>query len=273
MRGVAAKPRAPVFVAQHQHRRGARIVVAVDEGAAELRAHAEHVEEIGRDHAGVDAVGLAAIQQVERHLVELHQPAEAGELLAVVVELGNGDADGVLTGQRRRFLEQHQSIAFHVRQRLEQHAVDDAEHRGVGPDAQAEHQDGDQREPRLAPERSRRIAHRACGPVEPQQPALVAALLAHALDAAEPRSGAAARLVGRHALVHQVLGLEVEMKLQLGVELLVELLALTPRAHLPSNPLQHGQTPSVRMRWTAAAIRSHCAVSSRSWRWPVFVSR
>ena len=83
------------------------------------------------------------------------------------------------------------------------------------------------------------------------------------------------------------------MKLQLGVELIVELPTLTPRAHQPSNPLQHmssfgalgfgtrgltpsslrGQTPSVRMRWTAAAIRSHCAVSSRSWRWPVFVSR
>ena len=131
----------------------------------------------------------------------------------------------VLAGKRRRFLEQHQSIAFHVRQRLEQHAVDDAEHRGVGADAQAQHQDGDQREPRLTPERSRRIAHRACGPVEPQQPALLAALLAHALDAAEPRPGAAARLVGRHALVHQVPGLEVEMELQLGVELLVELLA------------------------------------------------
>ena len=167
--GVAAKPRAPVFVAQHQHRRGSRIVVAVDERAAELRAHAEHVEEVGRDHAGVHAVGLPAVQQVERHLVELHQPAEAGELLTVVVELGDRDADGVLTGKRRRFLEQHQSIALHVRQRLEQHAVDDAEHRGVGPDAQAKHQDGDQREPRLAPERSCRIAHRAHGPIEPQQ--------------------------------------------------------------------------------------------------------
>ena len=262
--GVAAKPRAPVLVAQHQHRRGARVVVAVDERATELRADAEHVEEVGRDHAGVHAVGLAAVQQVERHLVELHQSAETGELLTVVVELGDGDADGVLPGPRRRFLEQHQPIAVHVRQRLEQHAVDHAEHRGIRADAQAEHQDGDQREARLTPEGPRRVAHRARGPIEPQQSALVAALFAHAVHAAKSRPGVASGLVGRLALLDQALGLQVEMELQLGVELIVELLTLAPRTHLPSNPLQHslvvcplspwlpwvtwGQTPSVRIR-------------------------
>ena len=136
-------------------------------------------------------------------------------------------------GPRRQFLEQDQPIAVHVRQRLEQHAVDHAEHRGIRADAQAEHQDGHQREARLTPEGPRRVAHRARGPIEPQESALVAALLAHAVHAAKSRP--AWRAPGRASgLARPALGLQVEMELQLGVELIVELLTLAPRTHVPS---------------------------------------
>ena len=178
----------------------------------------------------------------------------------------------------------------HVGQRLEQHAVDDAEHRGVGADAQAEHQDGDQREARLTPERPRRVAHRARGPIEPQHAALVAAFFAHAVHAAKSRPGAAAAPRRASGLARPGAWPRGRGGTATRCRADRRAAALPPRA-LPSNPLQHisrvhdhirglSNAAIIRLRplqsesaEPPAAIRSHCAVSSRSWRWPVFVSR
>ncbi len=77
--------------------------------------------------------------------MELDEAVEAGQLRAVVVELLDRDAEVRLVGRRRRLLDEHQPIAVLVGQRLEQHAVDDAEDGGVGADPEAERQNGEQR--------------------------------------------------------------------------------------------------------------------------------
>ena len=81
MFGSPPNLRLPVGVAEHQHRLRALVIVGVDERAAEHRLDAEHVEEVRRDDAGGDAIGLAAAQQVEAHLMELDEAVEARELL------------------------------------------------------------------------------------------------------------------------------------------------------------------------------------------------
>ena len=50
-----------------------------------------------------------------------------------------------------------QTAGVAVRQRLEQHAVDDAEDRAVGADAERERDDGDEREPGRSPQDAHRV--------------------------------------------------------------------------------------------------------------------
>ena len=70
-RRVPAELVHPVAVAQHEHRIGSRLILALAEGAPEVRSHAEHVEEVGGNHAGLDPARLAVAQQDEGHRVIL----------------------------------------------------------------------------------------------------------------------------------------------------------------------------------------------------------
>ena len=53
--------------------------------------------------------------------------------------------------RRRLAVDRHQPIGVRIRQRPQQHGVDDAEHGGVGADAERQRQDGDEGESRPAP--------------------------------------------------------------------------------------------------------------------------
>ena len=76
------------------------------------------------------------------------RPSKLASCCAVVVELLDRDAEVRLIGRGGRLLDQHQPIAVLVGQRLEQHAVDDAEDGGVGADPETQRQDGQQRQSR-----------------------------------------------------------------------------------------------------------------------------
>ena len=78
---VAGELLLPVRVAQHQHRLGAQVIVRVDERPAVQRLHAQHIEEVGGDDAGVDAIGLALVEERERHRVVLDQVANGLQAL------------------------------------------------------------------------------------------------------------------------------------------------------------------------------------------------
>ena len=151
---VAAELALPVRVADDQHRRRARLVVVGHERAAEDRLDAEDAEEVRRDHAGVDAIGLAALQQVEIHLVEFDQRLELGRLVAVGEVFLDRHAGVGAADERRRLADQHQPIAVGVGQRLQEHAVDDAEDRGVRADPEPERQDREQREAAVLEQRA-----------------------------------------------------------------------------------------------------------------------
>ena len=268
---VAAEPGGPVVVAEHEHRLGALVVVGIGEGAADERPDAEHVEEVVRDHAGGHPVGLAAPQQIEVHLVELHQAVQAGELLAVVVELLDRDAEVLLVGQRRGVADDHQPLAVGVRQRREEHAVHHAEDRRVGADAEAQREHGDRGVAGRLPQGAGGVAHVLHAVVEPADAAGVARLLDVPGHRPEVLQRPGAGGLGIESLPHVLLGLHVEVERHLGVQLPIEL--LTGHERLESLPHGMPQLSTDRILATAPVIRSHDACSSRSCFCPALVRR
>ena len=113
-----------------------------------------------------------------------------------------------------------------VRQRLEQHAVDDAEDRAVGANAERERDDGDGREPgRPAQDANRvdevlpQLADVRTARHPPREPLIdVDALALGAFVIAKLLHRAAARLVGRHALRDELADPHVEMKVELALD-------------------------------------------------------
>ena len=72
-RRIAAETRLPVPVTEQQHGLGAMMFVGRHEIAAGQRLYTKDVEKIRRDDAGGDAIGFAAPNQIERHLMELDE--------------------------------------------------------------------------------------------------------------------------------------------------------------------------------------------------------
>ena len=148
--GVAAEVALPGGVAQHHHARRAGLVFFGAERAAKERLDAEHGEVIGRHVAAVEA-----------HRLTVHRDGRGGERLGgqglerPVLPLQLDEVAGrgrVAGGGGRRLPDAHDPLRVREWQRLEQHAVDQAEHRRVGTDAERQHPDGDQGEARIAGE-------------------------------------------------------------------------------------------------------------------------
>ena len=151
---VATEALLPVGVAQHQHRFGAQVVVGVDERAAEQRLHAKHGEKVGRHHPGQHPVRLTAVQERERHAVILDEAVQRLQLVAVVDDLLDRERNVLGAGAGCLLAREHQLVPVAVGQRLQQHAVDNAEDRGVGADAERQGHDHQQAVARAAPQRA-----------------------------------------------------------------------------------------------------------------------
>jgi hypothetical protein len=222
---IPAMPALPVVVAQHQHRVGPGQVVFGAEVAAEQRSHPEEVEEVGRDDAGLDALRFGAAQQRERHRVVLD---EAFERLAggpVVEQLLLGEADARRGRLRQRLAQYNEPLGLAVGERPEQHAVHDAEDRGVGADAEREREHDRDREGRRLAQAAQAVADVLRQALERSRAPRVAHLLLRLVDAAQADARRAAGFVLAHAGHPVFLGLQLEVHRELGVEL-----ALEPRA-------------------------------------------
>ncbi len=150
---VAAELALPVGVAEHHDRFHSEVIVCVNERAAEGGRDAQHLEEIGGDDAGVDAVGIALVEHHERHRVVLDEIADGRQALAVGDQLRDRHAGVRHVRPRGGLLDQDQLIASSERQRLQQDAVDDREHRRVGADAKRQNQHRGDGVARRAPQR------------------------------------------------------------------------------------------------------------------------
>ena len=153
-RRIAAQAVHPEPVAQHQHRLGAWLVLAGAEGASSQRAHAEHVEEVGRDDAGLHPAGLPLPEENEGHGVVLDERLHGPAPLPVVGQLQGRELRVDHPAEGRRLAEIDEALPVLVGQRPQQHAADHAEDRGVGADAEREGQHGDEREAGALAERA-----------------------------------------------------------------------------------------------------------------------
>ena len=144
-RRVAPEGARPQRLGDHRRPLGAVRVVAGFERAAGDRRHAQQREDVGRDDGHRNRRRLAVAGQRDGgrrvpgdvlHGAGLRAPVEDVEVGAVVGLVADGGVDG---DEARRVGEG---------QRLQQHAVDDAEDRGVGADAEGQHHDDQRAEAR-----------------------------------------------------------------------------------------------------------------------------
>ena len=263
----------PVVVAQHQHRVGAGQVVLGAEVPAEERRHAEEVEEVRRDDAGLDALRLGAAQQRERHRVVLDEALERLAGGAVVEELLLRETEARRRGLREGLAQHHQPLGLAVGQRPQQHAVHDAEDRGVRPDPERERQYDGHGEGRRLPQAAQAVAdvlHQALE--RPSAPGVAHPLL-RLIHSAEAHARGAARVLFAHAGLPVLLGLQLEVHPQLGVELALETWPAAQRLQAEPELVceRHGYAVSS-TRKTAAASRCQFCCSRSSWRSPFLVS-
>ena len=138
-------------------------------------------------------------------------------------------------------MQDDEPIAVAIWQRPQQDAVHDAEDGGVGADAERHRDDDHEREAAIAPEAAEAVANVLDGNLdEPRQPA-VAHVVLDAGDRAEHAQGLAARLGGRHARLHVLLGQHVDVIAELLIELTLEPFATEERAQPHREPFgSHG---------------------------------
>src|SRR5207249_4757203 len=93
-----------------------------------------------------------------------------------------------------------QPFRMGVGQRLQQHGLDHAEHRGVDADADRQRGGGDERERAVLEEQPERVPKVLCRLVNPTCPPSIAAFLFHLLESAELGEGATTSLALGHAV-------------------------------------------------------------------------
>ena len=142
-RAVAAEARLEEAVVQQRDARRARRVIRRRHEPAQRRPHAEELEIVAAHQRSVHALGVAPARHGERRpRVVDPDVLEPALPLSPVLEVGIRDERPVAA--RPRLPQHHQPVRLAVGQGREHHAVDDAEDRGVGADAerQGDHRDG-----------------------------------------------------------------------------------------------------------------------------------
>ena len=154
--GIGAEDALPVRVGEDRDRRRRFRFVGGHEHPSEERLRAEHREEIRRDQTAGRAMRLAAPEHVERPVAEFDELIDRLRLRSIVGDLRKRERRILDAGGDLRLPQVHDAVGFGIRQRAQEHAVDDAEDRGVRADAEAERQherDGEPGDTGQIPER------------------------------------------------------------------------------------------------------------------------
>ena len=227
---VAALVALPVFVAQNQHGGRVHPVVGGNEGAAQQRLHAQHIEEIGGDYRGLHALGGGFPHQQEVHRVMLHDAAQGVVAVAVILDFLHREGDIVDVRLVELLMQHHQLPAVAIRQRAQEHAVHHAENGRVGADAESQGENRHAGKARVLHQHANAVAdvlhqrlHRAPG-------AGVAAILLQRLDAAHAEHGMAARFPRVHSAAQVDLGLAIYVVLQFAVKIALVFRAISEKS-------------------------------------------
>ena len=124
--------------------------------------HAERVEQMLVDVRGTHAQGTIAGEEIRLASRERADGRKRPVELAILHVFGRRDPELVEAERRELSGQIHQAFRLWIRERLQEHAVDDGKDRGVGANAERERQHGDGRKPWTAAQHAQpvpNIAH------------------------------------------------------------------------------------------------------------------
>ena len=207
---VAAESPLPERVAQHGDGRTVWPGFRLGERAADGWRHAEGLEQAGGRLRDGDLLGALAPEQVGGNHLDQCQRLERLRARAPLEEVQRMHRDGRLR-IRRLFPERDEATGIRIRQRTQQHRVDEAEDRGVCADAERQREHGDHREARALAKRAQGVSCVLERALDQADAARVPALLTALIEAAELTERREARVLGRHAGGEVDLDLTVEV--------------------------------------------------------------
>jgi hypothetical protein len=218
-RRVAGESALPERVAQHHHGVAAGLVLVAAERAAEERADGESLEEaVGHELADHQLRVVAGQREAGAHVRAHRQEGARPRLPVEEVQRRRPCAADVAAVVM--LVEHQQAVRIGVRQRAQEHGVDDAEHPGVGADPQRQGDHGGRGQAGAPAEHAERLPQVLQEGVERDPDVRVAGALAHQQRVAEGLAGARAGLVRRQAFRGELPGPHVEVEPQLLVDLL-----------------------------------------------------
>src|SRR6185369_7146908 len=135
---IAREALLPECVTDDRYGSRSGLVVFGREVAPEHRRRAHYFEVIGSDHARVEVLGFVGAAEVYGPAAKERDRFEDLVTLAPVDEVWIREL--AVLDLRSRLVHPHDAIGFRIRQRLQQHGIDHAEHRRVHTDADREHE-------------------------------------------------------------------------------------------------------------------------------------
>ena len=166
-RPVALERRGPEPMRQHRRAGGLRAVVGRAEQAAHCRPQAHDVEVRAVDDAGTHDARLAQADHRERGRGELAEGRQRRDPRAQVLDLRDREHHAVLPEALGALADVDQPVLVAIDERPQQDTPDDAENRGVGPDAERQgddHRDDQSPGPGQRPEGIAKVGEEAHRP-------------------------------------------------------------------------------------------------------------
>src|SRR5689334_10648402 len=155
---------------------------------------------------------------------------EDGVLCAPIEKIRVRPTNYVTVFFARGLIEDDESIRLRVGKWSQQDAVRETEDRSVGADAERERQHDDDRERVTLRQDASAVGNVAHEVVDQANAARAATLFLRLIDTTETSQRRVTRVFRRHAAFHVLLGISFEVKAQLFVELLVQLVFASERA-------------------------------------------
>jgi hypothetical protein len=209
-------------------------VVFGAEEAAERGARAEEGQEVGGGVGDFDLLGVAFAGEWAVGDPDARDLIELFGALAEVVELEAGE--GCAVGVAEAGVEDGEAIGVGVGERAQQDGVNEAEDGGVGADADGQGEDGEGGEGGAATQLAESVAEILGEGFEGGSGAAVADGLLDLLDAAAVGEGGAAGFGGGHAGGDALVGEEVDVGADFGVEAVLDLLLVEQVAECGAEP-------------------------------------
>ena len=279
--GVRAEAAHPVRVAQHRHRvRTGRTVVVRGERSTECGTDTERVEvRAGHQLAG-EAFRASGVREVERVVETREDAIEHGLALCDLAEhrvRQLGAVSAVLAVPQAREGDLHELLGILDRERADENLIDEREHRRRGANPQPDRQDGDGCKSWSPAQNSDGVADVVPGLFQRAQTLLVAVLILDRFDGSERQDGLAPRFGRRHAGAPVLLGLPIEVRLDVFLQARF-VASAARRQPQPSEKPPHGSHDrssafASKNRVISAIVSFQFRVSAWSCRRPAAVSR